>query len=323
MSERLRSKCVRIREKEVLVARIAGTLQEADLSVPPNCNGMGRLRHFRRHITEGWPLDPLPIDPANKALGRPPSDVVVAQVFQLAACDWRCWYCFVPEQSRTGDAREGQWLSPRDLVEMYLEEVPRSYVIDLSGGSPNLAPEWVPWVMTELKERKLSDCVYLWSDDNLSNDFFWTKLSDADHELIHSYKNYGRVCCFKGYNELSFSYNTGCNTKQFAFQFEIMKRLFLFGLDLYGYVTLTTPSIGNLAEDMKRFVDRLQAVHYNLPLRVIPLLIYPFAPVKSRMTPVKEMAINNQWYVVEAWNKELESRYPSEIRETNIADIQL
>jgi len=53
-------------------------------------------------------------------------------------------------------------------------------MIDLSGGQPDLTPEWIPWMMEELNNRGLTDKVYLWSDDNLSNDYFWKYLSDAE-----------------------------------------------------------------------------------------------------------------------------------------------
>ena len=58
--------------------------------------GFGRIRHFRRSTSPGWPSNPLPIDPACKFLGTPAEDVARAQVFQNAVCNWRCWYCFVP-----------------------------------------------------------------------------------------------------------------------------------------------------------------------------------------------------------------------------------
>ncbi len=63
-------------------------------------------------------------------------------------------------------------------------------------------------MMRELIDRGLDDDVYLWSDDNLSNDYFWAFLSVEDRALIRAYKNYGKVCCFKGYDSESFAFNT-------------------------------------------------------------------------------------------------------------------
>jgi uncharacterized Fe-S cluster-containing radical SAM superfamily protein len=321
--EGLRKLCIRPDEQRLLIGRIAGTPQEGDLTVPPNCHGFGRLRHFKRSVANGWPLDPLPIDPANKALGFPPVDMVVAQVFQVAACDWRCWYCFVPESALRGDSKRGRWFSASDLVDLYLAEDPRPLVIDLSGGSPNLVPEWVPWMMTEIKKRNLEKNIYLWSDDNLSNYLFWSELSNKDHELICTYENYGRVGCFKGYDDISFAFNTGASADLFSVQFDVMSKLHSFGLDLYGYTTFTTASLANMEDKIKRFIDSLQSIHENLPLRTVPLLIHAFTPVKLRLDPIKEVAIKNQWYVAESWNKELSMRFSSELREMNVADIPM
>ena len=59
-------------------------------------------------------------------------------------------------------------------------------------------------MMSELKTRHLESEVYLWSDDNLSNDYFWRFLSEEERELVSTYRHYGKVCCFKGFNAESF-----------------------------------------------------------------------------------------------------------------------
>src|SRR4051812_4111238 len=90
----MREKIIRPSCGEVLVSRLVGSDQEEDLTVPANCGGLGRIRHFVRTTPAGWPPNPLPIDPACKALGLPRTDRIEAQVFQNAACAWRCWYCY-------------------------------------------------------------------------------------------------------------------------------------------------------------------------------------------------------------------------------------
>ena len=93
LSERLRDRAVQPQARQVLVSRIAGSEQEGDLSEPPNCNGYGRVRHFRYETPAPWPKNPLPMVPAAHRLARPVDQVSNAQVFQNAACNWRCWYC--------------------------------------------------------------------------------------------------------------------------------------------------------------------------------------------------------------------------------------
>ena len=94
-SDFLRRRSIDLERRKVLVARLQGSEQERDLTVPANCNGYGRIHHFRRETSDGWPQNPLPMDPASKALGIGKSDVLRAQVFQHASCNWRCWYCYV------------------------------------------------------------------------------------------------------------------------------------------------------------------------------------------------------------------------------------
>ena len=133
----MREKIIRPSSREILIARLAGSDQEQDLTLPSNCKGLGRIRHFFRSTAPGWPENSLPIDPASKALGFPRSDILRAQVFQNAACAWRCWFCYVPFNLLSGDASRGEWVTPDTLVELYSEEENRPAVINLSGGSPD------------------------------------------------------------------------------------------------------------------------------------------------------------------------------------------
>jgi len=323
LSARYRAASVDLNGRRLLVTNFHRTEQEPDLSEPPNCDGFGRIRHFRRATSEGWPPNPLPIDPACKALGLPTAEMIRAQAFQNAACNWRCWYCFVPFDLLSANRNYSDWLSPAEMVDLYLAQPDPPLVIDLTGGQPDLVPEWVPWMMAEIRARRLGQKIYLWSDDNLSNDYFWRYLSEQDRELVAAYRNYGRVCCFKGFNAESFSFNTLAAPALFERQFGLMSRLLTVGIDLYAYVTFTTPSLADIADDMKRFVDRLQTLDENLPLRTVPLQIEIFTPVIRRMDELKESAMKNQWLAIEAWQKELGNRYSNAERQRNIADVPL
>jgi uncharacterized Fe-S cluster-containing radical SAM superfamily protein len=323
LSARYRAQAIDLQHNRLLITNFRHTEQEKDFTEPPNCDGFGRIRHFRRATSDGWPPNPLPIGPACKALGLPATGVLRAQVFQNAVCNWRCWYCFVPFKLLAADRRYSDFLSPASLIKLYLDEPDPPLVIDLTGGQPDLVPEWVPWMMTELLARGLERKVYLWSDDNLSNDYLWRYLSETDREVVATYPNYGRVCCFKGFNTESFSFNTRAAPELFDRQFELMSRLLTLGIDLYGYVTLTAPSRVGIAEDMPRFVDRLQRLEENLPLRVVPLEIQVFTPVKPRLNDPAKEALKNQRIAIEVWHRELEHRYSIEQRALNMADIPL
>jgi uncharacterized Fe-S cluster-containing radical SAM superfamily protein len=322
-SEHLRKKVIDTQGQRLLIANFHGSEQEKDLTVPPNCEGFGRIRHFRRKSSTSWVNDPLPMDPVCKAFGLPSKDMIRAQVFQIAACNFRCWYCFVPGELLEASSEHAEWLTPGRLVELYLDQEDPPLVIDLSGGQPDLAPEWVPWMMKELIARGLDRKVYLWSDDNLSTDYFWRFLSGKDQEVVGNYRNYSKVCCFKGFDSESFAFNTRTDSALFDRQFELMGRLLDLGIDLYSYVTFTTGSSSDIEGRMHRFIDRLQSLDDRLPLRTVPLEIRVFTPVRTRLNNLNEEALKNQYLAVDSWRRELENRYTAEDRARNIADIAL
>jgi hypothetical protein len=139
----MRARGIDLADGNLRVSRLTGSEQEQDLSEPANCNGLGRIRHFRRETSPGWPSNPLPIEPAARALGVAAPHAMEAQVFQNAVCNWRCWYCYVDFELLSGRADRSVLISADALVKLYLAEADRPLVIDLSGGQPDLVPEWV------------------------------------------------------------------------------------------------------------------------------------------------------------------------------------
>ena len=323
VSSHLRNKGIDLPNKKILITNFIGSQQEVDLTEPVNCKGFGRIRHFKLGGGGEWPMNPLPILPAAKALNIQAGAEIRAQVFQNSICNWRCWYCFVDYKLLNGDKKRGDFFSCDELLEMYLDQPNSPKMIDLTGGQPDLTPEWVPWMMEAISKRGLDDKIYLWSDDNLSNDYLWKYLTVAQIETIRNYKMYSRVCCFKGINEESFTLNTKAEAKLFNQQFDLCKRLIELGLDLYCYVTLTAPSNTNFDDVIPAFLDKIQSIHTNLPLRMIPLEIIEFTPVKDRMTSVFFDMIIGQYKAIEIWNKELQNRFSSALRSTPITEINL
>jgi uncharacterized Fe-S cluster-containing radical SAM superfamily protein len=320
----LRGKGIRPAERQVLITRFSGSEQEKDLSIPPNCRGWGRIHHFRRSQGAGWPENPLPIEPAANALRITMPDMMKAQVFQNAVCSWRCWYCFVDYQLLSGDRTKSDFKTCGELLDLYVEDGTNSPIIDLSGGQPDLVPEWALWFSDELKRRQMERAVYLWSDDNLSNDFLWRYLSTEELDRLTSFKSYGRVGCFKGFDARSFALNTGAEDTMFEVQFGTMRRLIETGLDVYGYVTVTSDDDAHLARRVSEFVDRLQSeVHPLFPLRTVPLRVTEFSPTKSRMRPEHIRALKIQDAAVQAWGEELESRFSEDVRDRHICEHKL
>jgi uncharacterized Fe-S cluster-containing radical SAM superfamily protein len=281
MANRMRSRIIRPATREILITKLKGSGQENDLTSPVNCGGLGRIRHFRRATASGWPDNFLPIDPASAALGISPVDLLEAEVFQNAACAWRCWYCYVPFDLLGGDERRAEWTTPDELVRRYAALEQRPPILDLSGGSPDLTPEWIPWTIEALDGAGIRDTTFLWSDDNLSTDLIFTTLDEGQRRLMIEAK-YGRVCCFKGFDAESFAFNTGAEPDEFERQFERFERYLALGLDLYAYATLTGPTLDGVEEKVDVFVRRLAALWGELPGRTVPLRIEAFGPMVDR-----------------------------------------
>lgn len=318
-SKILRNLGVDLANHKIRIAYLNGSKQSSDFSLPTNCGGIGRIHHFQRFQGEGWPLDPLPIDPALHALRLPNTNEVFAQVFQIAACNLNCWYCYVDRQLISANPEHSAFFSVEEMLSLYLSEANRAPIIDLSGGQPDLVPEWVLWFADIIHNKGLDREIYLWSDDNLSTDFLWRYLKNEEISRLSSYKNYGRVGCFKGFDEYSFSFNTGASSTLFKAQFSLMHRLIESGFDTYGYVTLTSDQDKNLQSLIRDFIDRLQLeVHPFFPLRTIPQRIIEFTPTRGRIRQKQRKALEIQDEAVYYWQKEIEKRFPKELRDKRI-----
>lgn len=178
-------------------------------------------------------------------------------------------------------------------------------------------------MMKAIKQRGLEEKVYLWSDDNLSTDLLWKCLNDKDREIISGYKNYGRVGCFKGFDDISFNFNTGAPIEFFNRQFELYNRLLDLKIDLYAYATFTTYSRDKIDEKIKVFIERLQNINENLPLRTVPLKICVFSTVKNRLNSKRIESIDIQKAALEAWKTEIERRFSSDLRSLEISKVPL
>lgn len=324
LSESLRLKAIDPINKSLLITNFHGSEQEEDLSEPANCDGFGRIRHFKLDSGTNWPINPLPILPAAKALGINSNSEMRAQVFQNSVCNWRCWYCFVDFKLLSGNSKYSKFLTSEEMLNMYLLEDNPPQMIDLSGGQPDLTPEWVPWMMEAITERGLQDKIYLWSDDNLSNDYFWKFLTPKQIDLVTSYKMYSRVCCFKGIDDRSFGLNTKADPKLFNKQVELSKRLLEINLDLYCYITLTANTDTNFDLVIPQFLDRIQTVDELLPLRIVPLKVYDtFTPIAKRMDDNFKDMLKGQFTAIEVWQKELSKRFSPQQLLQPITEVSL
>lgn len=318
----LRDRVYDKKNRQFLLSKIADSVQANDLSIPSNCDGFGRIHHFYRNVDPSWINDPLPIDPACYALAIDTVDMIETQVFQLAACNVHCWYCFVPDSLKCANGQLSSWFSAEKMIDSYFKYAPDVHVLDLSGGNPELAPEWVLDSMRALERCGKADKVYLWSDDTLTTDFLF-EMDMADIKYMASYPMYGKVCCFKGFDKESFAFNSKLPSEMFEEQLIRFAKYLELGFDLYGYITLTCSNIDGIDEKIGAFMDRLQKIHPMLPLRVIPLKIMVFTPTQCRMNPVYKDSLINQSVAVEAWKKMLIERFSEEKRNKKIHEVKI
>lgn len=323
----LRDRGIDTSQNRILVSVLAGSEQESDLSEPVVCEGLGRIRHFHRDTSHGWPDNPLPIAPAVRWLGQVvPHDTVRALVYQNAVCNWRCWYCFVPFNLLAGHVSRSRWVTAEYLVDLYkaMPDKDRPAVIDLSGGQPDLVPEWTVWMVDAIARAGLTRHVYLWSDDNLSNDYLFRFLPPEAISRLATAPNYGRVCCLKGFDRRSFAFNTGAPEEYFDRQLSLLRRIIDTGIDVYCYATLTTPTLPASPDDeMRHFVDQLQSIDEYLPLRLIPLEILVFGPVVPRLRSGHAESLKFQQHMVAAWQVVLTERFADAQRAMVITDVPL
>lgn len=322
-SLQLRKKAVDLNQKAILITNFFGSKQELDLTVPPNCEGFGRIRHFRLNAGDDWITNPLPILPASKALKLNPGTEIRTQVFQSSICNWNCWYCFVDPHLLKGSFRNASFLTCDKMLELYLQQDNPPLVIDLTGGQPDLTPEWTLWMMEALINKDLEERVFLWSDDNLSNDFLTKYLTEEQLVFMSSYRMYSRVCCFKGIDEETFSLNTNADPILFDNQFILCKKLLDIGFDLYCYLTLTSKTNTDYVSVIPRFFDKLQKINEMLPLRVVPLKIFKYGPSIRRMHELHEDMLAGQFKALDSWKIELQKRFPQRLLEIPITEIKI
>ncbi|MCA1402356.1 hypothetical protein [Bradyrhizobium sp. BRP56] len=301
MTEMMRSKVIDLRARRVLVSRIEGSEQQTDLTAAPNAAGYGRVRHFRRAVRKDWPPNPLPIEPAARWLNMSCASQVRAQVFQVAGCAWRCWYCYVPFNMLSADIKRSAWKSASELLDLYWAECNRPPIIDLSGGSPDLVPEWITWMMDAIEEAGRKSSIYLWSDDNLSSDYLLTDRRELLSRMESYGSGYGKVCCLKGFDPVSFSFNTGADPSGFEEQLRILSGYAKSEIDLYLYVTLTSPPRPVDRELVGSFVERLGHIRADLPARTVMLHVDEFNAMLPRMNETRRLALENQWRLMQAW----------------------
>ncbi len=222
----------------------------------------------------------------------------------------------------------GKYFSVKEIIDYFLKarkkfEEPIN-VIRISGGEvPTIIPEMILDVYSEMEKIEES---YLWIDTNLSTTKYLEKL-ESDLKDIMQRKNVGVVGCFKGVSKEDFSKITGADSQFYENQFETAKLLLDWKTDFYVYLPALIYE-NNIERKTKSFIERLQELNKNLPLRAEVLIIkeYPGAvrniQIKAKegrsMPKIDQRIFFDLWY-----NKLLQQYYPKELLEKFCCEISL
>jgi uncharacterized Fe-S cluster-containing radical SAM superfamily protein len=326
-AHKLRDQIVRPDEQAVLLATLHGSEESKDPYTQVNCDGLGRVRVFKTYAMHFGVDHPQYASRTKSVLapGFRDFQVVRTQVFQLAACSWRCWYCYVDNELLNADQSRGQFVSASEMVDLYLGQNPRPEIIDLSGGQPDLVPEWPMWVLRILdRSGTTAQSAVVRSEDNLSNYWLWEYLTTSELSYLASHPKYVRIGCLKGFDESSFSFNTGDSREMYSLQFDVVQRLLKSGFDLYLHATFTSNHRPDMKQTMNAFLDRLQAIHGDLPLRVMPLKVRDTpAMFRRKVAPLSPLTNEVQLEAFSHWQNGLQERFTAEQLRIPIGEVRL
>ncbi|MBN2203293.1 MAG: radical SAM protein [Candidatus Aenigmarchaeota archaeon] len=256
-----------------------------------------------------------------------PKDYNRAFTIQLSGCNYNCNYCFVPPETNACNPNFSKYFSVKEIVDYFLKaredfNEPIN-VVRVTGGENMIVPEFVIELYNELEKI---DGTYLWIDTNLSA----TKhMENVENELkdVLKRRNVGVTGCFKGTCKEDFSLITGAQQSFFDDQFKAAKLFLDWKTDLYVYLPALV--YGNSVEQkIDGFVNMLQALNKNLPLRVEMLIIHEYPAAKRNMElkskEKRPIPLTDQRKVFDSWyNKILPKYYSKEMLSKFCCEVPL
>lgn len=331
LAEKLRPRMIDLENKKVLLAVLAGTEQQKDLTENRFWESVFRSKIYTK--AEDAERDHFRGEPASIAAAKltiPGERVVTPRecnaVFlgQINGCNLNCWYCYVDRVSNSANPKYGKLFSAEEYLMQFLIEARKHQnsenpdmklnVLRISGGEVFIVPEIIVWMVEAVEKYRLEDHIYVWVDCNLATgDFYWKYLTPEQRAKIRNFKNLGVCVCHKGFDRQTFHENTGAAPEFFDRQFSLHKLLIDEGLDVYSYLYPVTGSAYKLRTRLATFIDLLRnEVSEYAPLRMATPPIKVYGPTEKRLTPERAKAIENQWKAMKIWKEELQKRYTPE-----------
>lgn len=241
---------------------------------------------------------------------------------QVAGCNMKCPFCFVPGELKKADPERGKFFTASEVIAMHDEHEPRRRTIRVSGGEPFLAPEFLMELANAMPVHHRQD-LFLWIDTNLAG----TKYKDVIGALEDNKVHYGICGCFKGFDGATFSMNSGCPEKMWETQWKNSKDIFnnLGHHDSEYRFFFYVPELAFIPHDTRmfnylvHFKERLQKdINVNAPLRVTILSLKDYDANDGWRDAVRSK-LDERWIPVAhgetrmQWNQLLRESYPADL----------
>lgn len=236
---------------------------------------------------------------------------------QLGGCNFRCWYCYCDDDLLMG--RKLVYLTPDELIGRFIEQRRKditlgieSNVLRISGGEPFLAPDLILSCLEKIKELKLENRVFIWSETNLSP---FLKEPDSQKSLaekwgdldkISRFKNFAVHPCLHGITPENLYENSNIDGDWFDDLVNGLKVLTRHKIDVYPTFSSNTCPPNHVEE----LFERLLSINKRLPLRFALIdyhLDYP--PILKRPSAQTHETVYNKYMVIYKWNELLQNEY--------------
>ena len=244
---------------------------------------------------------------------------------QIPLCPNDCWHCYLPKElyATSGASRDRyEECSAETIINRFLEQRKadkrrslHSNVLRITGGEPFLVPELIIECLKIIKERKLDDELFLWTETNIEpfvgeegKAFMDAEENIAILKELGQFSNLVVHPCFHGLSPGEFNIITGrsyeINLEQ---QIKGLERLLEAGIDVY-------PTFGSNVCDPSKIeglFGMLKNLSSELPLRVA-LVEYncDYEPVKVRLKESGRMTrLYSHFASLRIWNELLLKHY--------------
>lgn len=246
---------------------------------------------------------------------------------QLSGCTYNCNYCYVPAKINLANKDFGKYFSPEEIVNdfNFIRNEEKINVLRITGGeATTIVPEVILDVYHEIEKN--DNQIYLWIDTNLSTTKYLERF-EGDLRSILRKRNVGVVGCFKGICKEDFSIITGADPRFYSNQSETAKMLIELGADFYLYLPALIYE-NQIEQRIRNFMEGLQQLNKNLPLRTEVLVIKDYPGAKKNMEEKdkhgRPMPKNDQRLFFDVWyNKILPKYYSKDLLEKFCCEVPL